>query len=163
MPCLEPVLMMRPAPALDHARGEHLRTMNQTPEIDGKNALPVLQGAEHLAARLNAGVVHQDIGAAEPFSHGAFEFRHLFDAADVHRLGHDIGGAVRCRRRQFCLCLSETVATQIRDAHLHAKAGEPHRGGKTDAGRASGDDGDIVRRHGWVGHVGSPDLVGLRG
>ena len=29
---------------------------------------------------------------------------------------------------------------------------EAHRGGKSDAGGAAGDDGDIVWRHGWMGH-----------
>src|ERR1700730_3279349 len=47
------------APALDHARCKDLRPVNHAPEVDADNAPPVLQRPEHLAARLDAGVVHQ--------------------------------------------------------------------------------------------------------
>ena len=35
--------------------------------------------------------------------------------------------------------------------------GEPRRGGKTQSGCASGDDGDVVGRHGGMWHGDSPD------
>ena len=76
------------------------------------------------------------------------------DAADVDRRRHDVGGAARRDRRQFCCGLGEPIGAEIGDTDLHAEAGEPHRGGKADAGRASGDDGNIIGRHGWVGHGG---------
>jgi hypothetical protein len=44
------------------------------------------------------------------------------------------------------LSLRKPVACDIGDADLHAKTGEGRRGGKADAGRASGDYGNIVGR-----------------
>ena len=85
-------------PAFDHMRRKHLRTVDDTPQIDGEDALPILRRTEHLAARLDAGIVHQDVGAAEAPLHGAFQTRDVLDAADVHGRRHDIGGAAgRCR------------------------------------------------------------------
>src|ERR1035437_2604284 len=147
--------------ALDHARRENLRTVNHAPEVHAENALPVLQRAEHLAARLYAGIVHQDIGAAEPLSHGEFQSRHSCDATDVNRRDHDTGAAAWRCRRYLHFCLSETVAGQIGDTNLHAETSEPHRGGKADTGRATGDDGNAIWRHGWVGHASSPDVQGI--
>src|SRR5216684_496328 len=53
------------APTLDHAGCKDLRPVNHAPEVHADNAPPVLQRPEHLAARLDAGIVHQDVGAAE--------------------------------------------------------------------------------------------------
>ena len=74
----------RPA-ALDHVRGEYLRAVDHAPEIDREQALPVLQRTEHLCARRDAGIVHQDVGAAETLFHRALKRRDFFDAADVDR------------------------------------------------------------------------------
>src|SRR6266849_5908464 len=95
--------------------------MNHAPKIDAKNALPVLQWVEHLAARLNACVVHQDIGAAEPLSHGLFQYRDVFDPADVGGHGHDVGGAAWCCRCDPRFGFGETVGAQIRDTNFHSK------------------------------------------
>jgi hypothetical protein len=132
--------------------------VNHAPKIHCENALPVLQGVEHLAARLNAGVVHQDIGAAEPLSHGLFQYRYVFDPADVSGHGHHVGSSARRSRGYFGLRFGETVGTQIRDADFHSETGEPHSGSEADTGRASCDDGDVVRRHGGVRHLISPDV-----
>ena len=56
-----------------------------------------------------------------------------------------------------CGGFGEAVGADIGDADLHAEAGKARRGGKPDAGRASGDDGNIVRRHGGMGQSSSPD------
>ena len=85
-------------PAFDHMRRKHLRTVDDTPQIDGEDALPILRRTEHLAARLDAGIVHQDVGAAEALLHGAFQACEVLDAADVDRRRHDIGGAAGCYR-----------------------------------------------------------------
>jgi hypothetical protein len=50
------------------------------------------------------------------------------------------------------------VRIDVRDTNVHAETREPHRGGKADTGSASGDDGNVIWRHGWVGHVGSPGV-----
>ena len=48
------------------------------------------------------------------------------------------------------------LAAAIRFARLGMKVCIADLGGKADAGRASGDDGDVVGGHGWMGHVSSP-------
>jgi len=50
--------------ARDYLRGEYLRAVDDAPEIDAEDALPVLVRAEHLASWLDAGIVHQDVSAA---------------------------------------------------------------------------------------------------
>ena len=65
---------------------------------------------------------------------------------------HDIGAAARADD-SFASGRREPVGAEIGDADFHAEAGKPHRGGKPDAGRAAGDDGDIVGGHGWMGHA----------
>ena len=84
--------------------------------------------------------------------HRGLQPRDLLEPADVDRRGHDVGGAALGDGRQFCGGLSEPFGADIGDADLHAEAGEPHRGGKPDAGRASGDDGNMMGRHGGMGH-----------
>src|SRR6266446_3202390 len=135
--------------------------MNHAPQIHAENALPVLQGVEHLAARLNAGVVHQDIGAAKPLSHRLFQNRDVFNPADVGGHRHDVGSAAR-----RCGCdpgfgFGETVGAQIRDTNFHPKTSEPHGGSKAYTGRASCDNGDVIWRHGSVRHLISPDAKEL--
>ena len=148
-------------PAPDHAGRENLRSMKHAPKIHAENALPVLQGVEHLAARLNARVVHQDIGAAESLSHGLFQYRDVFDPADVSGHGHDVGSAARRNRRYPGFGFGETVGAQIGDTDFHPKTSEPHGSGKAYTGRASCDNGDVVRRHGGVRHLSSPDAKEL--
>jgi len=69
---------------LDHARCKDLRAMNHaqrlTPRMRCSFPRPTL------AARLDAGVVHQNVGAAEALPHGALQSRHLFDATDVNAM-----------------------------------------------------------------------------
>ena len=52
----------------------------------------------------------------------------------------------------FVAASASRAGADIGDANLHAEAGEPHRGGKPDAGGASGDHGDIIGGHGGMGH-----------
>ena len=73
--------------------------------------------------------------------------------ADIDLGGHHIGVAALGDRRQFCGGLSQPLGADIGDADLHAEAGEPHRGRKPDAGRASGDHGDMIGGHGGMGHA----------
>jgi hypothetical protein len=120
-----------------------------------------LQRVEHLAARLNARVVHQDIGAAKPLSHGLFQYRDVFDPADVSGHGNDVDSAARRYRRYPGFGFGETVGAQIRDTNFHPKTSEPHGSGKAYTGRASRDNGDVIRRHGGVRHLSSPDVKEL--
>src|SRR5207244_13655249 len=52
------------------------------------------------------------------------------------------------------------LGADVGDADLHADSGEMCRSRKSDTGRASGDHGDIVRRHGGMGHVKFPGRLG---
>ena len=79
--------------ALDHVWGKGLRAVNDAPQIDREDALPVVVRAEHLAAGLDTGIVHQDIGAAEAFAYSSFEFPHTCGIADISCHRHDAGGA----------------------------------------------------------------------
>ena len=83
---------------------------------------------------------------SNPFllAHGGFQGRHIFDTTDINGRRHDIGRSTGRYRRYPGLCFRETVGIQICDTDLHAETREPDRGGKTDAGRAAGDDGDII-------------------
>ena len=131
-------------PRFDHAGRKNLRAVDHAPEIDGENALPVFRGSEHRAARLNAGIVHQQVRAAEAPAHGGFQLGHFFRPADIDRHGHDIGGPAGCGRDQFGLSGLKTIGAEIGDAHLHAEGGELFGGGKTYSAGASGDDGDMI-------------------
>ncbi len=87
----------RPA-ALDHVGHEGLGAVDHAPQVDAEDALPIVRGSEHRAAGLDAGIVHQDVGAAEPFRDAGFELRNRVRAADVDRRRHDVGRAARRRR-----------------------------------------------------------------
>ena len=90
------------------------------------------------------------------FSHRGRQRRDLLEAADVDLRRHDVGVAAFGHRRQFCGGLRQPLGADIGNANFHAEAGEPHRGGKPDAGGASGDHGDIIGGHGGMGHGGLP-------
>ncbi len=113
--------------------------------LTDENALPVLQRAKAGAVGPDAGIVHQDVGAAEPLLHRGLQAREVVEAADVDGGRHHIGGAALCDGRQPCRGLREPVFTDIGDAYFHAEAGKACCGGKPDAGSASGDDGNIAR------------------
>ena len=118
--------------------------MNDAPQVHRENALPVLQRTKAGAVRADAGIVHQDIGAAEPLLHRSFKAREVVEAADVNRGGHHIGGPALGNGCQSSRGLREPVFTDIGDAYFHAEAGKACCGGKPDAGGASGDDGNIA-------------------
>jgi hypothetical protein len=147
-------------PSFDHVGCKGLCAVNDAPQIDRENALPVLQRAKTGAVGPDAGIVHQDIGAAEPLSHRGFQTGEVVEAADVDGRRHDIGSAAP---RDGCQCggrLGEPVSADIGDADLHADGGEMCGGGKANAGRAAGDHGNVVRRHGGMGHVKFPGRLG---
>ena len=52
------------------------------------------------------------------------------------------GGAAGVATLRFGV--GQAVGAEIGDADFHAEPGEADRGGKADAGRASGDDGNAV-------------------
>ena len=97
----------------------------------------------------------------DTLSHGLFQYRDVFDPADVSGHGHDVGGTARRYRRYPGFGFGETVGAQIGDTDFHPKTSEPHGSGKAYTGRASCDNGDVVRRHGGVRHLSSPDAKEL--
>ena len=132
------------ASARHHPGSKHLRAVDDAPEIDAKNALPIVFGAEHLAAGLNAGIVHQNVGAAKTLLHRAFQRDDILAPADVDSHRHDAGLATRRDRREGFGGLGEAVSADIGNADLHAKACKAHCGGKPNARRATGDDGCMI-------------------
>ena len=141
----------RGRPLRDHIRCEHLRTVDDAPEIDAEDALPIVLRAEHLAARLDAGIVHQHVDRAEPLPYLGFEIDHAVAPADIHLGGHD-GLAAFGQRGELRGRRVQSGIVDIGDADIHAESGEAPRGGKADAGGASGDDGGVVGRQGGMGH-----------
>src|SRR6185312_13021370 len=136
------------------------RSVDHAPQIDREYALPVLQRSKTVAVGADAGIVHQDIGAAEPLLHRGLQPLDVIEAADVDGSGHDIGGAAFRGGRQRSGGCGEALIADIGNADLHAEAGKPRCGGEPDAGGASSDDGNIVRRHGGMGQSNSPDRSG---
>ena len=58
--------------------------------LTSKIALPVLGRAEHAAARLNAGVVHQHVDAAEAISHFAFQRLDFFQPSNIGLISQQV-------------------------------------------------------------------------
>ncbi len=106
----------------------------------------------NICARLDAGIVHQDVGAAEPFLHRGFQRGQFVAAADVDSSRHDIGAATGRRRRNPCLGRLQCLVPDVGDAHLHAECREAHRRRKPNAGGAPGDHGNIVLGYRGMGH-----------
>ena len=100
--------------------------------------------SEHAAAGLDAGIVHQDVGAAEALAHGRFQPADLVHAADIRLRGHDAGRAARRCGRERLGRAGQPIVAEIGDADPQAETGEAHGRGKADAGRAAGDDGNGV-------------------
>ena len=146
--------MIRPGrPRSIMLRRKHLRAVDDAPEIDGEDALPVLERTEHLccpgwmpALFISTSVPPNRFSTAA--SSPVTSSMRLTSTAAVMMLAAPPGAT----DDSFVGGRIEPVGADIGDADLHAEAGEPHRGGKPDAGRASGDDGDIVGRQSGVRH-----------
>ena len=74
----------------DHARRDGLYAVDDPPEIDVYNPLPVLRGPEDLAARLYARIVHQHVDGAESAENIAFQSFQVFHPADVALARHHV-------------------------------------------------------------------------
>ena len=140
----------RPAPA-DHAGGEDLGAVDDPPEVHVEDPPPGVNRAEHRAAGLDAGVVHQHVGAAEAVGHRAFERLDRRAVRHVGVEGQDLGRALGPHGRSRIV---EKRAPDVDEDDAHAPAGEFLRRGEADARGASGDDGDGIGGKGGMGHGG---------
>ena len=129
-----------PSPASPpHAGGERLDGEELRIEIDRHQPPPVRERhlVEHLDG-IDAGIVDEDVAAAELCLHGLRERRDLRGLADVaaHRHGGTSGGLHQPDGRITVL--------RIGHDHLGAVVRQPPRIGLADARGRSGDDGDLA-------------------
>ena len=118
-PCFDPVLMMRPAPPGDHIRRECLSAVDDPPQIDAQDTLPLVLRPEHGAARLNARVIHEDMDGTEALADLEFERAEMLDPADITFDCHGGAGALRCDLRQMPHGSLQPVLADIGNADLH--------------------------------------------
>ena len=157
MPCFEPVLMMRPGRPRAIMPGANTCEPLITPHrLTPRMRCQFGRGSEHLASGLNAGVVHQDIRAAEPFAHRGFEPRNVIEVADIGHRSHHAGSTLRRHFGQCRCSLRKFVRSNVGDTYPQAQTRKLHRRRQADAGRASGDDGNVIRGQRWMRHVISP-------
>ena len=110
--------------------------------VDIEHPLPVGIRPEHAATRLNPGIVHEDVRAAEAVLNRRIERAQIFDAADVRLDRHD---TVRATRRQpgYLLCRAiEADLIHIRNADAKSKLRKALRSGESNAGSAARDNRD---------------------
>ena len=74
-----------------------MSSVNDAPQIYVEYALPVLGRSEHGAARLDTGVVHQDVCPAEPVTYCLIQVTNVVDTADIGLQGHDTRRTPWCR------------------------------------------------------------------
>jgi hypothetical protein len=91
---------------------------------------------------LNAGIVHQDIGAAEPIPHSALKTAQVLDAADIRLKGHHIGSFASRQGGDLFRSVLESTLPKVGDADAKSELGESLRSGKANTGSAASDDGD---------------------
>jgi hypothetical protein len=91
---------------------------------------------------LNTGIVHQDIGAAEPMPHRGLQTAQVFDAADIRLKSHHIGCFASRQGGNLFSGVFESRLPKVGNADAKSELGESLRSGKTNAGSAASDDGD---------------------
>src|ERR1700722_20017274 len=132
------------ASALDHAGDEDLRAIDDTPQIDADYVLPVRGRSKHSAARLHAGIIHQNVDTAEPLPHRKFQFLDIVDASDIGRHRHDTCSTIPSRFGKPARGTGEPLFTEIRDTYPQAQAREFRGSRKADARRAASDDSNGI-------------------
>src|SRR5262249_14762456 len=122
----------------DHIWHEALCAVHNTPEVHLEGTAPVVLRPEYGGARMDAGVVHENMHSPEPLTDFPFEIHNLLDVTHIAPLGQDrIRAALRGFDQAF-LCGIETVLADVGNAYLHAKSGETVCGSKTDSGGTAG-------------------------
>jgi hypothetical protein len=127
-----------------HMRPEGAGAVDDAHHVDAEDRIPIGVGAEDRGFRTDAGIVHQQMDAAEALDDGALERCERGLVRDVGLDCHDMLFAGD--RLQFVGSPGQPVAAEIGDDDAHAGSCEMFRGGKPDAGGAAGDDRDV----GWL-------------
>ena len=141
------------AAALDHLGREDLAAVDDAPQVHLKDAFPVLPRPEYVAAGLDAGIVHQHVGAAEPLADGGLQRAEILQAADVALPRHDFTRAAGVLGGDRFGGRLQAVRAEIGNACVKAERPEALRCGQSDAGGAAGDDGDGTRSQDRVSHL----------
>ena len=165
MPCLEPVLTTSAGrPCAIIAGTKACVPCTTPPHVDVDDAGPRHGGrlgclpADGGAGGLDAGIVHQHVGRAEPLKHGVANALDLVQASHIGGDRQDVGGLRQVVGRRL-----QPGRLQVDQAELHSPAGIPSRGGKADTGGAPGDDGDAGGGKGRMRHGGNPAANGSGG
>ncbi len=146
--------MIEPRPAaLDHVGREGLRAVDHAPQIDTKDALPIVRGPEHRTAGLDAGIVHQDIGAAEPLRDRWLRAprplrARLTSTAAVMMSAAPPGAA----DDSFAAAAFSRSSPRSAMQTFMPACAKRSAAAKPDAGCASGDHGNMIGRHHGMGH-----------
>ena len=142
------------AMAVDHLLGEQTRAVNDAPQVHFQQAIPFLDaGIQHPAGHTNAGVIDDDVRAADFFAHpigqslhglgrAHVDFARPGNGAQLPRLGSSVCGA---------------VFINIHTNQVRAFGSEAQRGGAADSGTGTGDHRRFsIQREGTAGgpHAG---------
>ena len=124
-----------------HAGAERAGAVDDAEKIDAENIVPTRLWAEDRGFRADAGIVHQHVHAAKTLEDDAFQGFKLLLLGDIGLDRHDMFVAAgKCD--QLVTSAYQPLPAEIGDSDAHPEADEMLGGGKADAGRAAGDDGD---------------------
>ena len=130
--------------ALEHLRQHRLRAVERAVEVRADHHVPRLrrQFAQRAVLEVRAGVVHQDIDAAERLRSRSRSAPGTAPA--LRHVGRD--GAKRRRRRSSSSATASSLAASRPAITTFAPPGGTARRSPADARPAAGDDRDLVRR-----------------
>ncbi len=137
----------------DHVRSEGLTAVNDAPEIDAEQPLPIIAWAERRSRHLNAGIVHQHIAATEARLHIGGEPRHRADVTDIDRGRHHIVTSAARHAGDLAGRVRQAILAEIDNANTQAQPRKCRCCGKADARRTSRDDGNGTGGQSGVGHI----------
>ena len=154
--CTDVMLMMRPpVPWAIMRFAASWVPKNALFKIDVEHLLVLRLGrVEHRRARLDPGVVHHDVEAAELLHRGVDEALQVLDLAHV---GVDADGLAAQRDDLLFELLRRVLVADVVDDDVRAVLGEGEHDRLADPGVASGDDGDLAfeQRHGFLSGAGA--------
>ena len=142
---------------IDHGLRERLHTVDDAPQVNVQDVLPLFECRPCAGFLAGTGVVHEHIDATEVGVGTRLERRDRGELRDIDDLGFDTlaRASTHRARRGF-----KARAVDIRHQHMHAEAGVAPRGGESDAIGGSCDDGNFVGREDLVmGHGLVPQLL----
>jgi len=113
MPCLAGIDDEPGPSAFDHVRRENLGAVDDAPEVDRENSLPVLQWTKAVAVRPMPALFIRISVPPNRFCTAASSPATCSKLNDIDLGGHDIGGAAFGGRRQLCGGISQPFGADI--------------------------------------------------